>query len=67
MTDTPAEVVRLVPLTDDERRHEALRKLADEWWDPPAELIDTLPKGGVDLRYLSHAWVRKALQEKLMN
>lgn len=61
--DTPAEVVRLVPLTDDERRHEALRKLADEWWDPPAELIDTLPKGGVDLRYLSHIWVRKAFQD----
>jgi hypothetical protein len=61
--DTPGEVVRLVPLTDDERRHEALRRLGEEWWEPPAELIDTLPKGGVDLRYLSHIWVRKAFQD----
>jgi YD repeat-containing protein len=47
----------------DQERHDALRALADAWWDPPAEMIDTLPKGGVDLRYLSHAWVRKALQD----
>jgi len=65
MTDEPqAEVVRLVTLTDDARRHAALKALADEWWDPPAELVDTLPaRGGVELRYLSHAWVRKALQD----
>lgn len=50
-------------MMDNEPRHEALRKLADEWWDPPAEMIDTLPKGGINLRYLSHAWVRKALQD----
>ena len=62
MSDEPT-VVRLVPAGDDERRHEALRKLSDEWWDPPAELIDTLPKGGIELKYLSHAWVRKALQD----
>jgi len=44
-------------------RHEALRALAEQWWSPPEELIDTLPKGGVQLRYLSHIWVRKALQD----
>jgi len=49
-------------MTDDER-HEALRQLAEEWWEPPADLIDTLPKGGVELRYLSHIWVRKAFQD----
>ncbi len=47
----------------DEERHEALRQLAEDWWDPPADLIDTLPKGGVELRYLSHIWVRKAFQD----
>jgi hypothetical protein len=47
----------------DEERHEALRKLAEDWWEPPADLIDTLPKGGVELRYLSHIWVRKAFQD----
>jgi hypothetical protein len=26
-------------------------------------LIDTLPKGGIELRYLSHIWVRKAFQD----
>ena len=46
-----------------QERHKALRALAEEWWDPPAEMIDTLPKGGVQLRYLSHAWVRKAMQD----
>ena len=44
-------------------RHEALRALSDAWWDPPAEMIDTLPKGGTELRYLSHIWVRKAFQD----
>jgi hypothetical protein len=47
----------------DEERHEKLRQLAEEWWEPPADLIDTLPKGGVELRYLSHIWVRKAFQD----
>jgi hypothetical protein len=47
----------------DEERHEALRQLAEDWWEPPADLIDTLPKGGVELRYLSHIWVRKAFQD----
>jgi hypothetical protein len=47
----------------DEQRHDALRTLSDAWWDPPAEMIDTLPKGGTELRYLSHIWVRKAFQD----
>jgi hypothetical protein len=47
----------------DEERHEALRQLAEDWWEPPVDLIDTLPKGGVELRYLSHIWVRKAFQD----
>jgi len=47
----------------EEERHEKLRQLAEEWWEPPADLIDTLPKGGVELRYLSHIWVRKAFQD----
>jgi hypothetical protein len=48
---------------NDEQRHEALRALSEAWWDPPAEMIDTLPKGGTELRYLSHIWVRKAFQD----
>lgn len=59
----PAEVIPLPVPGSTAARHEALRRLAEEWWDPPADLIDTLPKGGVQLRYLSHAWVRKALQD----
>ena len=47
---------------NDEQRHEALRALSEAWWDPPADMIDTLPKGGTELRYLSHIWVRKAFQ-----
>jgi hypothetical protein len=47
----------------DQERHDALRALADAWWDPPAEMVDTLPKGGTELRYLSHIWVRKAFQD----
>jgi hypothetical protein len=48
---------------NDEQRHEALRALSEAWWDPPADMIDTLPKGGTELRYLSHIWVRKAFQD----
>lgn len=44
-------------------RHEALRRLGEQWFDPPAEMVETLPKGGVQLRYLSHIWVRKAMQD----
>ena len=55
------EIVPEGPSTPD--RHDALRDLAEKWWDPPAEMIDTLPKGGAMLRYLSHIWVRKAFQD----
>lgn len=48
---------------NDEQRHEALRALSEAWFDPPADLVDTLPKGGTELRYLSHIWVRKAFQD----
>ena len=64
MTDEPsAEVLEFPGAGSRAERHAALRRLGEEWWDPPAELIDTLPKGGVQLRYLSHIWVRKALQD----
>ena len=58
-----AEVIPLPVPGSTAARHAAVKALADKWWDPPAEMIDTLPKGGVQLRYLSHAWVRKALQD----
>jgi len=58
-----AEVLASVGAASRAERHEALRALADKWWSPPEELVDTLPKGGVQLRYLSHIWVRKALQD----
>lgn len=58
-----AEVIPLPVPGSTAARHEALRRLAEEWWEPPADLIDTLPKGGVELRYLSHIWVRKAFQD----
>ena len=64
MTDEPsAEVLEFPGAGSRAERHAALRRLAEEWWDPPAEMIDTLPKGGAMLRYLSHIWVRKALQD----
>ena len=64
MTDEPsAEVLEFPGAGSRAERHAALRRLGEEWWEPPAELIDTLPKGGVQLRYLSHIWVRKALQD----
>ena len=59
----PAEVIPLPVPGSTAARHEALRRLGEEWWEPPADLIDTLPKGGVQLRYLSHIWVRKAFQD----
>ena len=46
-----------------EERREGLRRLLREWWDPPAELIDTLPKAGIQLKYLSHVWVSRAFTE----
>jgi len=41
----------------------ALTALARDWWQPPAELIATLPKGGVQLSYLGHADTTRALIE----
>ena len=42
---------------------EALRQLLAEWASPPAEMVDVLPKGGVELKYLDHAHVTRALLE----
>ena len=44
-------------------RDAALRNLLVEWWDPPADLIATLPKGGVQLKYLGHSDTSRALTE----
>ena len=43
--------------------HEVLRQLLAQWWDPPAELIATLPKGGVQPKYLGHSDTSRALTE----
>ena len=43
--------------------HDALRALLAEWASPPAEMVDTLPKSGKDLKYLSHGNVTRALIE----
>jgi len=43
--------------------HEVLRALLAQWWDPPAELIATLPKGGIALKYLGHSDTSRALTE----
>ena len=40
-----------------------LRQLLAEWANPPAEMVDVLPKGGVSLKYLDHAHVTRALLE----
>ena len=40
-----------------------LRDLLNEWWNPPAELISTLPKGGIQLKYLGHSDTTRALTE----
>ena len=42
---------------------EVLTDLLRDWWQPPAELIATLPKGGVSLQYLGHADTTRALIE----
>jgi len=42
---------------------DTLAALARDWWQPPAELIATLPKGGVQLSYLGHADTTRALIE----
>ena len=41
----------------------SLRELLEKWWHPPAELISTLPKGGVSLQYLGHSDTTRALTE----
>ena len=43
--------------------HHALLELLKEWWNPPEELIATLPKGGVSLKYLGHSDTSRALTE----
>lgn len=40
-----------------------LLELMQAWWNPPAELISTLPKGGAKLSYLGHADTTRALIE----
>ena len=42
---------------------EALRQLLAEWASPPAEMIDVIPKGGVELKYPGHAATTRALLE----
>jgi hypothetical protein len=37
--------------------------LLAEWADPPSEMVDTIPKGGVELKYLGHAATTRALLE----
>lgn len=44
-------------------QHAVLTDLLRDWWQPPAELIATLPKGGVQLSYLGHADTTRALIE----
>jgi hypothetical protein len=49
-------------MTDAERA-DALLELLKEWWNPPGELIATLPKGGISLKYLGHSDTSRALTE----
>ena len=49
-------------MTDAERA-DALLELLKEWWNPPDELIATLPKGGISLKYLGHSDMSRALTE----
>ena len=58
-----AEVVALPVRGSRAERVEALRSLLSAWWEPPEDLIDTLPKAGMQLRYLSHVWVSRAFSE----
>ena len=58
-----AEVVALPVPGSRAERVEALRSLLSAWWEPPEDLIDTLPKAGMQLRYLSHVWVSRAFSE----
>lgn len=47
----------------DADRADALLELLKEWWNPPDELIATLPKGGISLKYLGHSDTSRALTE----
>lgn len=47
----------------DAERNAALLTLLKQWWSPPAELIATLPKGNVQLKYLGHSDTSRALTE----
>lgn len=58
-----ADVVPLPVPGSRAERVEALRSLLSAWWEPPEDLIDTLPKAGMQLRYLSHVWVSRAFSE----
>lgn len=40
-----------------------LRAFLAEWWSPDPALVSTLPKGGAQLEYVSHAEVTRALIE----
>jgi len=40
-----------------------LRQLLAEWASPPADMVDVIPKGGVELKYLGHAATTRALLE----
>lgn len=40
-----------------------LRAFLDAWWSPDPALVSTLPKGGAQLEYVSHAEVTRALIE----
>lgn len=51
------------PTQDTAERDAKLLRLLAEWWEPPAELIATLPKGGVHLKYLGHSDTSRALTE----
>ena len=42
---------------------ERLRAFLAEWWSPDPALVSTLPKGGAQLEYVSHAEVTRALIE----
>ena len=58
-----AAVIPFPGVQTPEMQREALRTLLRDWWAPPEELIDTLPKAGMQLKYLSHVWVSRAFTE----
>jgi hypothetical protein len=46
-----------------DKQIDLLRALLAEWADPPADMVDVIPKGGVELKYLGHAATTRALLE----